>query len=117
LKAIDPMDKDTRIIQARKEKITAIKEMGVPLYPNDFKISCTVAQLKQTIDKDPSSLGEDGPVFKLAGRMMAVNKMGKSSFVRFKDGADQMQAISRKTRWEMTPMTCSKNWISVISSV
>jgi lysyl-tRNA synthetase, class II len=92
------MDKDTRITQARKEKITAIREKGVPLYPNDFKISCTVAQLRKTIDKNPSALGENGPAFRLAGRMMAVNKMGKSSFVRFKDGPDQMQVYIQKNK-------------------
>jgi lysyl-tRNA synthetase class 2 len=92
------MDKDTRVIQARKEKITAIKEMGIPLYPNDFKISCTVAQLRQIIDTDPSSLGEAGRTFRLAGRMMAVNKMGKSSFARFKDGSDQMQVYIQKNK-------------------
>jgi lysyl-tRNA synthetase class 2 len=92
------MDKDTRVIQARKEKITAIKEKGIPLYPNDFKISCTVAQLRDIIDTDPSSLGEDGKSFCLAGRMMAVNKMGKSSFVRFKDGLDQMQVYIQKNK-------------------
>ena len=92
------MDKDTQIIQARKEKITAIREKGIPLYPNDFKISCTVTQLRQIIDNDPSSLGENGKTFKLAGRMMAINKMGKSSFVRFKDGSDQMQVYIQKNK-------------------
>lgn len=98
MEATTPMDKDTRIIQARKEKITAIKEKGIPLYPNDFKISCTVAQLRHIIDTDPSSLGENGKTFKLAGRMMAINKMGKSSFVRFKDGSDQMQLYIQKNK-------------------
>jgi lysyl-tRNA synthetase class 2 len=92
------MDKDTRVIQARKEKITAIKEMGIPLYPNDFKISCSVAQLRHIIDTDPSSLGEAGRTFRLAGRMMAINKMGKSSFARFKDGSDQMQIYIQKNK-------------------
>ncbi len=92
------MDKDTQVIQARKEKINAIREKGVPLYPNDFKISCSAAQLRTIIETDPSSLGEDGRTFRLAGRMMAINKMGKSSFVRFKDGSDQMQVYVQKNK-------------------
>ncbi len=111
------MDKDTQVIQARKEKINAIREKGVPLYPNDFKISCSAAQLRTIIETDPSSLGEDGRTFRLAGRMMAINKMGKSSFVRFKDGSDQMQVYVQKTKSGMRLTTCSKNWTSEILSV
>lgn len=92
------MDKESRLLQLRKEKNDAIKEMGVPLYPNDFKISCSVSQLREIIDNDPSRLGEEGDTFRVAGRMMAVNKMGKSSFVRFKDGSDQMQVYIQKNK-------------------
>ncbi|MFU8768651.1 MAG: lysine--tRNA ligase, partial [Desulfotignum sp.] len=92
------MDKDTQIIQVRKEKIAAIREKGIPLYPNDFKISCSVAQLRKIIADDPSAHGENGRTFKLAGRMMAVNKMGKSSFARFKDGSEQMQVYIQKNK-------------------
>jgi lysyl-tRNA synthetase, class II len=92
------MDKDTQIIQVRKEKIAAIKKKGIPLYPNDFKVSCTVAQLKEIIHNEASSLGEHGRTFRVAGRMMAINKMGKSSFVRFKDGSEQMQVYIQKNK-------------------
>ncbi len=91
------MDKDSQIIQLRKEKINTIKEMGISLYPNDFKISCTLFELKETIAKDPDSLGEKGQTFQVAGRIMAVNRMGKSSFVRFKDGSDHMQMYIQKS--------------------
>ncbi len=92
------MDKDSQIIQLRKEKIQAIKESGVPLYPNDFKPSCTLAQLKQTIAEEPAALGEHGQTFQVAGRIMAINRMGKSSFVRFKDGSDAMQVYIQKNK-------------------
>jgi len=92
------MDKDSQIIQLRKEKIQAIKESGVPLYPNDFKPSCTLAQIKQTIAENPDVLGEHGQTFQAAGRIMAINRMGKSSFVRFKDGSDAMQVYIQKNK-------------------
>ncbi|MFN2356588.1 MAG: lysine--tRNA ligase [Desulfotignum sp.] len=91
------MDKDSQIIQLRKEKINTLKEMGISLYPNDFKISCNLSQLKETIAKDPDSLGEQGQIFQAAGRIMAINRMGKSSFVRFKDGSDHMQVYIQKS--------------------
>lgn len=90
------MDKESKVIQLRKEKIKELKDNGVNLYPNDFKPSCSVKALKEIIKDTPEKLGENGDEFYMAGRMMAVNKMGKSSFIRFKDGTDQIQAYIQK---------------------
>ncbi|NOX32711.1 MAG: lysine--tRNA ligase [Deltaproteobacteria bacterium] len=92
------MDKATKLIQVRKEKIKELKENGINLYPNDFKPSCSIKALKKIIEEKPESLGEKGDEFSIAGRMMAINKMGKSSFIRFKDGSDQVQAYLQKNR-------------------
>ncbi|MCK5837101.1 MAG: lysine--tRNA ligase, partial [Desulfobacula sp.] len=92
------MDKQSKLIQLRKEKINELKDSGVNLYPNDFKPSCSVNALKKIIKEFPDTLGENGDQFYMAGRMMAINKMGKSSFVRFKDGADQLQVYLQKNR-------------------
>ncbi len=92
------MDKESKLLQIRKEKIAELKIQGIPLYPNDFKPSCTIASLKQTIEQKPDSIGEEGQQFYIAGRMMAINKMGKSSFIRFKDGTEQIQAYLQKNQ-------------------
>jgi len=90
------MDKESKLLQVRKEKINDLKEQGVNLYPNDFKPTCTITALKEIIANQSKPLGEEGELFQIAGRMMAVNKMGKSSFIRFKDGTDQIQAYLQK---------------------
>lgn len=92
------MDKESKLIQLRKEKIKGLKEKGIQLYPNDFKPSCSIEELKEIIEKKPDSLGENGDQFYMAGRMMAINKMGKSSFVRFKGGSEQLQVYVQKDR-------------------
>ncbi|WDP86362.1 MAG: lysine--tRNA ligase [Desulfobacter sp.] len=93
------MDKTTsKLIKLRKEKINEFKEGGIPLYPNDFKPDCTVPQLKTIIENEDNTLGEEGRKFKMAGRMMAINKMGKSSFVRFQDSGEQMQLYIQKNK-------------------
>ena len=92
------MDKKSQLIQLRKEKINNLKEKGVNLYPNDFTPSHSIKILKKIIQEKPDTLGEKGEQFSMAGRMMAINKMGKSSFVRFKDGSDQLQAYLQKNR-------------------
>ncbi len=90
------MDKETSLIQLRKEKIAELKDSGISLYPNDFKPSCSIKMLKKIIQNNPETLGENGNEFYMAGRMMAVNIMGKSSFIRFKEGSDQLQVYLQK---------------------
>jgi lysyl-tRNA synthetase class 2 len=41
---------------------------------------------------------EDEPIFNLAGRMMAINRFGKTAFIRFRDRSGQLQAYIRKDR-------------------
>ena len=92
------MDKESKLLQLRKEKINELRESGIHLYPNDFKPSCSVNSVKKIIMEEPDTLGQEGREFIMAGRMMAINKMGKSSFIRFKDGSEQMQAYLQKDR-------------------
>jgi lysyl-tRNA synthetase class 2 len=92
------MDKDSKLLKLRKEKINELRESNIRLYPNDFKPSCSVNKVKKIILEAPDTLGEKGREFSLAGRMMAINKMGKSSFIRFKDGPEQMQVYLQKDR-------------------
>ena len=92
------MDKTSKLLNLRKEKINELKDGGVHLYPNDFKPTCTVPEVKAVIENEADTLGEEGRKFNLAGRMMAVNKMGKSSFVRFQDSGEQMQVYIQKNK-------------------
>jgi len=93
------MDKTTsKLLTIRKEKINDLRQEGTPLYPNDFKPDCTVPQVKIIIETEEGTLGEEGRIFHLAGRMMAINKMGKSSFVRFQDSGEQMQMYIQKNK-------------------
>jgi lysyl-tRNA synthetase class 2 len=92
------MDKESKLLQIRKDKIDELKDQGINLYPNDFKPTCTIERLKDRIETQPESMGEKGDQFYLAGRMMAINKMGKSSFIRFKDGTAQIQAYLQKNQ-------------------
>ncbi|HCY87205.1 MAG TPA: lysine--tRNA ligase [Desulfobacteraceae bacterium] len=92
------MDKTSKLLNLRKEKINELKDGGVQLYPNDFTPTCTVPEVKKVIENETDTLGETGRKFSLAGRMMAVNKMGKSSFVRFQDSGEQMQVYIQKNK-------------------
>ncbi len=89
-------EKTSKVIKLRKVKINELKENNIQLYPNNFKISHSILEIQSIIEKNPDSLGENGMKFSIAGRMMAINKMGKSSFIRYKDGTGQIQAYIKK---------------------
>lgn len=87
------------LLDQRREKNKLISDSGVNLYPNSFKVENTVEEIRSVIEQSPEKLGEEGLKFTIAGRMMAVNKFGKSSFIRIKDGSGQrMQAYLAKDR-------------------
>ena len=92
------MEISNDIVELRQKKVEEIKQAGVRLYPNDFKVSHAIEEIKQWADGRPDDEDkptEDSPHFQTAGRMMAINKMGKSSFVRFKDRTGQLQVYVR----------------------
>ncbi|MFO7751041.1 MAG: lysine--tRNA ligase [Desulfobacteraceae bacterium] len=90
------MEDSNKLLKARKEKNEELRKSGLPLYPNDFRVTHTMEEVTGLIDTDPDRLGQEGDSFSLAGRMMAVNKFGKSSFIRFRDRTGQIQAYLQK---------------------
>ena len=92
------MEKTSELIQKRKNKFDLLKQNHLQLFPNDFKVSHTINEIHGIIDKAPKAVKEDEPVFNLAGRMMAINRFGKTAFIRFRDRSGQLQAYIRKDR-------------------
>ena len=91
-------EKESDVLDKRRQKIERLRDEKVSLYPNDFQTTHTIGEIRELIDVDPDSLSEDTPVFAVAGRLMAINRFGKSSFVRLRDRSGQLQAYLRKDR-------------------
>ncbi len=89
-------EKTNDILSKRKEKLADLRSAGVNPFPNDFRVSHTVAQIQERIEKDPDGLNQDEPVMAAAGRIVAFNRFGKTTFIRFRDYTGQMQAYIRK---------------------
>jgi len=92
------MEKTSDVIEQRREKISELKNNNINLFPNGFIVSHTVKDIQTEIENNPDSLTESSPLFVAAGRMMAINKFGKSSFIRFRDRTGQLQAYIRKDK-------------------
>ena len=92
------MDKKSAILEDRKKKLEDLKNNNINLFPNDFEVLHTVRDIMKAIENSPDSLTQDDPVFIVAGRIMAVNRFGKTAFMRFRDRTGQLQAYVRKDK-------------------
>ncbi len=92
------MEKTGDVLEKRREKLKEMKESGINLFPNDFSAENTVKEIRGIIEGSPDSISQEEPVFTVAGRIMAVNKFGKSAFIRFRDRTGLLQAYVRKDK-------------------
>jgi lysyl-tRNA synthetase, class II len=92
------MDKEGSLLEKRRIKLEDLKNQNIPLFPNDFKVQHTVQEIRDAIEDPTVKIGDETPVFVVAGRIMASNNFGKTSFIRFKDRTGQLQAYVRKDR-------------------
>ena len=91
-------DSASDILEKYRQKAEDLKNKGYELYPNHFTVQHTVSQIRRQVDDDPESITETDPVFAIAGRIMAINRFGKTTFIRFRDRTGQLQAYIRKDR-------------------
>ncbi len=94
-----PVEESSDILVQRRQKLEALKHLNIPLYPNDFRVSHDIREIQEAVEKaGPGEITEAGPSFRAAGRIVAVNRFGKSAFVRFRDRTGQFQAYIRKDK-------------------
>ncbi len=98
------MEEKSDLIEKRREKTVQLKESGINLFPGGFAVPHTVREIQshaEGMGSEPvhtDGAEEKGPFFATAGRMMAINRFGKSAFIRFKDRTGQMQAYIRSDK-------------------
>jgi lysyl-tRNA synthetase class 2 len=88
------MSNKNDLVEKRKEKIQMFKDSGISLFPNDYKVSHTVKEIKKLVENESGDIS-DAASYSVAGRIMAVNRFGKSAFIRFNDRSGQLQAYIR----------------------
>ncbi len=91
-------EKPSDLIEKRRRKLQELRDAGIVAYPNDFRVSHCIRDIQQLIDTAGVAEHLDTPVVAAAGRMMAVNRFGKSAFIRFRDRSGQLQAYIQKDK-------------------
>ena len=90
--------KTNQLIQNRNAKIDELKAAGIPLYPNGFKITHTVADIQTVLPAADAAPEAPAAPVAAAGRIMALNRFGKATFLRFRDRTGQLQAYIRRDK-------------------
>ncbi len=92
------MDNAKDLLSKRKEKANDLKADGFNLFPNGFGVEHTIRDINDHLQRLSDEQQADPTRFTVAGRMMAINRFGKSAFIRFKDRTGLMQAYVRKDK-------------------
>ena len=92
------MDKESKIIEHRRSKLSQLAEQGINPFPNGFTVSHTVRDIQRLIQDGGDSLDDTPEALRMAGRVMAINRFGKAAFIRFRDRTGQLQAYIRRDK-------------------
>jgi len=81
-----------RIAQQRLEKLDRIRARGIKPYPHSYHRSHTTQEAVALLKRNEENLTEEKEV-RVAGRIMAIRRMGKSAFVDIRDGSGKIQLL------------------------
>ncbi|HJX32043.1 MAG TPA: lysine--tRNA ligase [Thermodesulfobacteriota bacterium] len=85
------------LFQQRINKLEELKEEGVALYPNTFRVDTTISQCRKMFGEiDTQALEQEKGHYAFAGRIMAVRNFGKAAFFHFQDRTGKLQAFIQK---------------------
>ncbi len=90
------MEEPSSLVQQRLKKAEDLQRIGVPLYPNDFRVEDRVGDIVSKYKEDITPSEEQTVV--VAGRLMALRDFGKSVFGHIQDGTGRIQVYLRRDR-------------------
>ena len=89
---------ESQLLSARLRKLERLKSRGIDPYPHSYERSHTSGQALSLFEAAEERQGKDArtePV-SLAGRLVAIRRMGKVTFADLKDGDGLIQAALRR---------------------
>ena len=93
------LDDSNEQIEVRRQKLAKLRATGAVVYPNDFKpahSSADAVRIAAAVsDEDLHAVPREVSV---AGRIMAIRRMGKASFFHLQDQRGKLQVYARKDR-------------------
>jgi lysyl-tRNA synthetase, class II len=83
-------------LMARKESLAAIADLGIDTYPHRFDRSHNISGIVGMFGSKTGEQLQAEPIHpRVAGRVIAINLMGKAGFIRITDGRELLQIYVR----------------------
>jgi lysyl-tRNA synthetase class 2 len=82
-----------KINEQRRLKLKKLRAKGIDPYPHRFELTHTTQQAIELLESREKENQADDREIKVAGRIMAMRKMGKASFLDVRDGAGKIQLL------------------------
>ena len=87
---------ERNLFELRRQKLAEIEKLGQAAYPNQFRFSHTMAQIRAEYD---AATGEEleakKPQVAVAGRIMAIRAQGKAGFATLQQDGARLQIYVR----------------------
>jgi len=92
-------EEDNEQVEVRKQKLAKLRDGGQIVYPNDFKPTHSVADvIANAASSSDEALHANTVRVAVAGRIMAIRRMGKASFFHIQDRRGRLQIYARKDK-------------------
>ncbi len=85
------------INEQRKQKLERLRVGGIDPYPHRFEQTHTAQGAIKLLEEQEKSGQTKAETVNVAGRIMAVRKMGKASFIDIRDGSGKIQLLFQTT--------------------
>jgi lysyl-tRNA synthetase class 2 len=91
------MSEESQILRQRRQKAEELRQAGVELYPNDFRVEDRLADIKNRYqDESEEVLEKEEKIFVCAGRIMSMRSFGRATFIHIKDESDILQIYVKR---------------------
>ncbi|MGD8916442.1 MAG: lysine--tRNA ligase [Syntrophobacterales bacterium] len=91
------MSEESQVLRQRKQKAEELRQAGVELYPNDFRVQDRLADIKNRYEgKSEEVLEQEERIFVCAGRIMSMRSFGRATFMHIKDESGLLQIYVKR---------------------
>ncbi len=104
------MEEQKELFKQRKKKAEELKQRGIPIYPNSFRISHSIGEIFSSYGHlSAEELQKLNDHFSLAGRLMRLNDFGRAAFGHIQDGSGRIQGYMRHDHLNSESLFILKN--------
>ena len=91
------MSEESQVLRQRKQKAEELRQAGVELYPNDFRVQDRLADIKDRYEgTSEEALAQEERIFVCAGRIMSMRSFGRASFMHIRDESGRLQIYVKR---------------------